>query len=397
MKCLHASAQKAHAKGQKVGSSMLQEAAVQRFIHTHTEILNSSFAKAELSEAMRQSLQHSDYIFSGLKAFHEMGEAFPSLLTSKGDIKPFADFFREVRHLDDTYNRHYLKAEYNFAHASARSAAKWEEYERMGDRYLIQYRTMKDERVRSSHRPLDGVTLPPSSSFWDRYMPPNGWGCRCTTIQVRRSKHPETPLPEAMEQGQAATENDKRGMFRFNPGKERRTFPAYNPYTIKKCTSCPIDKQRTTLKYTPPHELCTICQLLHKCYAKEERKHYLNTEMSPLLKQTIRKDIDEEQTIAVRFTKWGNKHLYSDTFWRTKRLRKEDLKDLPDLLKSSDYVRSAPSIGHSHHIAEFYYFKAKTKSGDIYLNVGKQVRKQSNGLEKVKYTLYAITDKLKTE
>ncbi|MDD6471780.1 MAG: phage minor head protein, partial [Bacteroidales bacterium] len=59
-----------------------------------------------------------------------------------------------------------------------------------GNRYNLQYRTVRDSHVRPEHAALDGVTLPPSDPFWETYYPPNGWNCRCSAIQVRKTKYP---------------------------------------------------------------------------------------------------------------------------------------------------------------------------------------------------------------
>lgn len=129
------------------------------------------------SDIMVQRLKESNYVFSGFKTFHEMKEAFPSLIDEEGNKKPFQQFLKEVQTVNEKYNSHYLQAEYNFAVTSAEMAAKWEQFEEDGDRYNLQYRTVGDDRVRESHRKLDGVTLPPSSPFWNEYFPPNGWKC----------------------------------------------------------------------------------------------------------------------------------------------------------------------------------------------------------------------------
>jgi SPP1 gp7 family putative phage head morphogenesis protein len=42
-----------------------------------------------------------------------------------------------------------------------------------------QYLTMEDERVRPSHKALDGITLPKDDPFWEKHFPPWDWGCRC--------------------------------------------------------------------------------------------------------------------------------------------------------------------------------------------------------------------------
>lgn len=57
-------------------------------------------------------------------------------------------------------------------------AGKWERIEKDGDEYLLQYRTAGDDKVSPEHASLNGVTLPPSDTFWDEYYPPNGWNCR---------------------------------------------------------------------------------------------------------------------------------------------------------------------------------------------------------------------------
>ena len=117
-------------------------------------------------------------------------------------------------------------------------AAKWEGYEEDGDEYYLQYRTAGDDKVRPEHAALNGVTLPMSDPFWDEYFPPNGWNCRCTVAQVLKEKYLATDRAEAFRRGQEALAKDTKGIFHFNPGKQEKTFPDYNPYTISKCNSC---------------------------------------------------------------------------------------------------------------------------------------------------------------
>ena len=164
-------------KGASLRIEILAEKPAQDFIRTHTDTLDSAFRQVEMSHTMRQQLSRSNYVFSGLKTFHELNEAFPSLLDENGNKKTFERFLKDVQKIDETYNRNYLRAEYNFVHASAGMAARWEEFARDGDDYLLQYRTAGDGKVRPEHAALNGVTLPPSDTFWDEYYPPNGWNC----------------------------------------------------------------------------------------------------------------------------------------------------------------------------------------------------------------------------
>ena len=267
MRRLHIASQ-----GAQLAISLLEEPEAPDFITTHASILDSSFAQTSMSEAMRTSLQKSDYIFSGIKTFHELNEAFPSLLDENGNRKPFEQFLNDVQKIDEKYNINYLRAEYNFCQQSANMAAKWEQFQADGDRYNLQYRTAGDDHVRPAHAALDRITLPPSHPFWEKYFPPNGWNCRCTVVQVRKSKYPQTPDSEVEHLIEATvpdgSPSGKEDMFRFNPGIEKKTVPDYNPYTIRRCQDCDIAKGKVNLAYVPENELCNACKLLHQCEAQ---------------------------------------------------------------------------------------------------------------------------------
>lgn len=258
-------------KGATLDINILASSQAQHFINTHAATLDQAFQKVPMTEAMRRRLTRSDYIFSGIKTFHELNEAFPSLLDSNGNRKSFEQFYNDVQKIDKTYNQNYLHAEYNFVHASAQMAAKWEQYARDGDRYNLQYRTAGDDKVRPEHAALNGVTRPMNDPFWETYYPPNGWNCRCTVVQVRKAKYPLTPSDEAMQRGEEALQSDKKGIFRFNPGKQQKAVPDYNPYTIKRCRDCDIAKGKTNLTDSP-NELCNACKLVR---ALEKTKGYI--------------------------------------------------------------------------------------------------------------------------
>lgn len=251
-------------QGAHLDIEVLETPKMQEFIEAHASVLDSSFEKMKMSDLMRRRLTRSNYIFSGMKTFHELNEAFPSLLDEDGSRKPFERFLNDVRKIDEKYNGNYLRAEYNFVVSSAEMAARWEGFMEDGDRYHLQYRTANDGKVRPEHAAMHGITLPPSDSFWEEFYPPNGWNCRCTVIQVRKSKHPATDHEEAMALGELATGRDSKGIFRFNPGKEGKSVPDYNPYTIRKCKSCDIAKGKlnTAKPFIPENEMCAACKLI---------------------------------------------------------------------------------------------------------------------------------------
>lgn len=252
-------------KGAEFRVELVADPAVQEFVSTHASAMDSAFEKVSMTEDMRRRLTRSNYIFSGMKAFHELHEAFPSLLDENGNRKSFEQFLNDVQSIDSTYNANYLRAEYNFVSASAEMAGRWEQFMRDGDRYNLQYRTQRDDKVRPEHAALDRVTLPPSDSFWEEFYPPNGWNCRCTVVQVRKSKYPTTNHDEAMRLGDEALQRDSKGIFRFNAGKEGKSVPDYNPYTIRKCSTCPVAKGGKGGKLValiPDNEVCQACVLI---------------------------------------------------------------------------------------------------------------------------------------
>ena len=274
-------------KGSSFSIDIMADKNVQSLIEAHATVLDRNLQCVEMSDIMRQRLQRSNYIFSGIKTFHELNEAFPSLLDENGNRKPFERFLNDVQKINDTYNANYLRAEYNFVQSSAQMAAKWEQFSEDGDRYNLQYRTAGDSKVRPAHAALNGVTLPPSDPFWQTYYPPNGWNCRCTVVQVRKSKYPVTPHDEAMKRGEEALQDDTKGIFHFNPGIQQKTMPDYNPYTIRRCRDCDIAKGKIKLaRFVPENELCAACKLVRSI---EQNK--IDTEVSRSKINTAKKSL----------------------------------------------------------------------------------------------------------
>ena len=269
-------------KGAQLSIDILEDPRSQNFVERHASVLDSSFQTVKMSDTMRRRLTRSNYIFSGMKTFHELNEAFPSLLDENGNRKSFERFLNDVRKIDKTYNSNYLRAEYNFVQTSAQMAAKWEEFMEDGDRYNLQYRTANDGKVRPEHAAMHGITLPMSDPFWEEFYPPNGWNCRCTVVQVRKSKYPATDHEEAMTLGELATGKDTKGIFRFNPGKEQKSVPDYNPYTIRKCRDCDIAKGKLKLAFVPDNELCAACEILRQLQQQRSNKRPTGEEFKNL-------------------------------------------------------------------------------------------------------------------
>lgn len=81
-----------------------------------------------------------------------------------------------------------------------------------------EYVTVGDDRVRPEHAALDGVRLPKEDSRWNMIMPPNGWNCRCSVIEVFDTDDHRVVDPEPREMdGELVTGGPDKG-WGFNPG-----------------------------------------------------------------------------------------------------------------------------------------------------------------------------------
>lgn len=342
-------------EGASLEIGILASEEAQDFIETHSSVLNGSFRQVEMSEAMRKRLERSNYVFSGLKTFHELNEAFPSLLDENGNRKTFERFLNDVRKIDETYNSNYLRAEFNFVQASAEMAAKWERFMQEGDRYYLQYRTAGDAKVRPAHAEMAGITLPASDPFWAEFYPPNGWGCRCSVVQVRKSKYPATDHEEAMARGESALELDKKGMFRFNAGMEQKTMPDYNPYTIKRCKDCDMNNGKMELVFVPENELCAACKLV-RTLANADAKQ-IKKQAKPLQGTVI---TNNEFPFPVNISKrtlqeWTNQPY---KFYHEKNLM---LLDINNVFAKAKYLGTADNHKGIPHLIQSHIFETEVR------------------------------------
>ncbi len=209
-----------------------------------------------------QKLTENVFQFSASKDFHILSDMTAALKGSDGKMRSFDDFRAEVDKMNVKYNQNWLRTEYNQAVASSQCAARWTDFEKHSKSMpFLQYQAVMDGNTRAEHAALNGVIKRVDSDFWDKYYPPNGWGCRCEVIQLPGKNHKETP--------NTAIDLDRckvSSMWKVNVGKKGVVFPKGHPYFINQCATngCPLKGRKLadgTLK-----EQCQGClQGMEQC------------------------------------------------------------------------------------------------------------------------------------
>jgi len=182
-----------------------------------------------------KALEEDVHVFSGFKTYQQLREATDELKDSNGNIKSFAQFKDDIQKVNTRYNTAYLQAEYQQAVAASQANSQWVDFEAAKETLpTLTFKTAGDDHVRPEHALLDGVTKPVDDSFWDTYMPPLDWGCRCDVVQVDEevTSTSKGDMPEV------------KDMFAINWGKEKIVFPDTHPYyDISKAERKDIDDQ----------------------------------------------------------------------------------------------------------------------------------------------------------
>ena len=156
-------------------------------------------------------------IFSGAKMAQEIKDSQNFILDEAGKLRPFKDYLNDVKSIDALYNEVWLNTERDMAIKRAEAARYWNDIQSQKNIFpLLKYVTAGDERVRPGHAALDGIVKPVNDPFWDKYMPPGDWQCRCQVIQLSEGEENITP------DNQIAFETinkDVPTLFRNNPAK----------------------------------------------------------------------------------------------------------------------------------------------------------------------------------
>lgn len=186
------------------------------------------------------SVNQNLYRFAGAKSYQELSDLSALLTGPDGKVVDFQAFRASVDEyrakalgIDEQYNKSWLYTEYNNAVNSGLAAKRWKEFEETADLFPnLEYRTAGDSNVRASHQLLNGIIKPINDPFWDKYYPPNDWGCRC-----RCRPTSDGPTPPSGGAGGV----DIPELFDNNVGKTGLIYNESHPYF----TSSGISKSKT--------------------------------------------------------------------------------------------------------------------------------------------------------
>lgn len=146
---------------------------------------------------------------------------------------------------------------------------------------------------------------------------------------------------------------------------------------------------------------CQACVAIHKCWLEKQRSessrerfHYMQ-EMSHLEKSKVIVN-GNGHPMSVGFSRKRNAHLYADTFGRTQVIKKEDLKNLDQLLANAKFVTKTKLYKQrKDNIKRFYYYEVLIHGRKTFFDVAEEDFIDKNGKIKHQRYLYSITDKIK--
>jgi SPP1 gp7 family putative phage head morphogenesis protein len=185
------------------------------------------------------SIDKNLYRFAGAKSYQELSD-FSRMLTGEDgkvvDFKTFRSNVDEYRSkalgIDEQYNKNWLYTEYTNSVNSGLAAKRWNEFQKTADIFPnLEYRTAGDSLVRPEHQQLNGIIKRINDPFWDRYYPPNDWGCRCrarpTADEPTGGKLPDVEIPELFDNNVGKTGviyNESHPYFTSNGINSSKTF-----------------------------------------------------------------------------------------------------------------------------------------------------------------------------
>lgn len=210
-------------------------------------------------------------------------------------------------------------------------------------------------------------------------------------------KYPETPREQAIERGKEALAGDKKGMFRFNPGKQRKAVPDYNPYTTSRCRDCDIakgkdraneGKTKLAKEFIPDNELCAACRLIRKRAKTKEAIQLQRKEIKVWAKENLAGRTVSVQGIPhpIEFTMNGVKETLNQPH-RYVRAKNEALRNILSLLQNGTHVLEKADDKGNPMVKKYHYIRIDVAGKSSFA----VIRELTDG----RCQFYSIVDKLR--
>ncbi len=307
-------------------------------------------AKAMRNDILQDIRAAMDDAIANGTTFNDFSKRLKPTLTDKGwwgeklEIDPLTGEEKIVQ----LGSARRLRTIYNTNMRTAYAAGQWERIQRTKrSRPYLRYIAVLDERTREQHRGWHDIILPIDHPFWQKFYPPNGWGCRCSVQQLSErdlerlglSVTDDADLPT-----QTRTYQDKRNGrvitvpsgispgFDFNPGQAR--LKAMTPPPLDKPLDVPYHGEPSKVPLPSPRKITQRELYPDGLEAEEYVEKFLKEFGATIAKPVTFKDVTGEQII-----------ISADLFrtasgrWKvTKDMRFEHLDLLANALKAPDEI-----------------------------------------------------------
>lgn len=199
----------------------------------HTGVAGQRSGKP--SDAFIHALTHSTDVFSAFRVHNMQSKIASYLVDSKGKLKPFGQFVKDVKPYITHQNRQWLQTEYDTAVRRAHLAADWQRFEDEKDVLPnLEWKPSTSPNPGEDHKPYWGTILPIDHEFWNLHRPGDRWNCKCS---LRNTDKPATSVPAET----VASAQPQKGLD-SNPGTTGEIFSTSHPYFPENCGVCPFNK-----------------------------------------------------------------------------------------------------------------------------------------------------------
>jgi hypothetical protein len=172
-----------------------------------------------------RQIRHNNAVFSAFRTHRLQNDIAAQLLNENGSLKPFEQFFNDVRGITSHNVKQWLQTEYDTAVLRAHRAADWAQFEEVKD-ILPNLRWLPTTSITPDayHKRYweAELTLPQSHPFWTKHRPGDRWNCKCMLEATDDPVHGAHVIDADDYQPDKGLDN--------NPGIDGKLFSDSHPY-----------------------------------------------------------------------------------------------------------------------------------------------------------------------